>query len=108
MNFFILADIYLVKVASIYVIIPALIFLPNRYIPVEKNKTCYGLIVNTDYTSSKGKHYYSAKVKLNNEDTYFWYRTGDKPKPIGTKCILSVGRGIFGLRYVQDVDFIVE
>lgn len=99
--------IYFAEISSFCIITLACVFLPNRYIHKEEPTTYYGLIIDTTKEYSKAIYNF-AKIKLNGEDTCLWYETGREAKPVGTRCILTIGRGIFNLRYVQDVDFIVQ
>ena len=103
---------YLLKTLLCFILIPALILLPNKYLPstiLVKEK--YGVVIDlTSVTTNKSpssKKYY-VKIKLDNEDISFWYDIHKETKPLGTKCILSVQKGFFGLRFVENVDFLVE
>lgn len=94
-----------------YMLIPAIVLLPNRYIHSGKEKICYGVIVdNTSMPLNKCpdsmRNY--VKIKLCSEKTCFWHNTFKETKPVGTKCILKIRTGFFGLRYAQEVDFIVQ
>ena len=62
--------------------------------------------VGPSKTASPLRNY--VKIKVDNENTSFWYDINNEPKPVGTKCILSVQKGFFGLRFVENVDFLVE
>ena len=101
-----------VKVSLCFILIPALVFLPNKYLPstiLVKEK--YGVVIDLDSVttnkSPSSKNYY-VKIKLDNEDVSFWYDTYKETKPLGTKCIMNIKRGFFGLRYADNVDFLVE
>ena len=106
-----ISDSYELKIIMILIIVPAIIFLPNRYIPIESGTEYQGEIVSqtsfsgTKSTSSKRNY---VKIKLNQEDTSFWYSLNKESKPLGSKCIVTVRRGIFGMRYVENVVFLVE
>lgn len=104
-------DPYWWKVAIVMIFVPAVIFLPNRHIPIEPEKEYQGVII--DQTSAMVNKSPSCernyiKIRLNEENTSFWYCLNHESKTIGRKCIVSVRRGIFGMRYVEKVDFIVE
>ena len=103
---------YCIKTALCFILIPALILLPNKYLPstiLAKEK--YGVVIDfasvTTNKSPSCKNNY-VKIKLDNEDISFWYDTYKETKPLGTKCIMNIKRGFFGLRYADNVDFLVE
>ena len=103
---------YCIKTALCFILIPALILLPNKYLPstiLVKEK--YGVVIDLasikiNKSTSSRKNY--VKIKLDNEDISFWYDTYKETKPLGTKCIMNIKRGFFGLRYADNVDFLVE
>ena len=103
---------YLLKTSLCFILIPALILLPNKYLPstiLVKEK--YGVVIDLasikiNKSTSSRKNY--VKIKLDNEDISFWYDTYKETKPLGTKCIMNIKRGFFGLRYAYNVDFLVE
>lgn len=105
---------YFWKLAVLMVMIPAVIFLTNNFLSSEESlKHCEGLIIDIQQasvgpskTASHLRNY--VKIKVDNENTFFWYDINNEPKPVGTKCILSVQKGFFGLRFVENVDFFVE
>ena len=91
------------------VIVPSLIFLPNRLIPIESEHIFYGHVVENNYWKPPSKstgRITCVKIKIDCENTWFWYDS--KKKAIGTRCLISERKGIWGLRYVTNVDFIVE
>ena len=100
-------------VSVIVIIIPASIFLLNKYLNTDKEVYVCGKVIETRHESSwepsktPGSKCYWLKIKLENEDFSFWYDYGKKP-PLSTKCILSVKKGLFGLRYADNVDFLIE
>ena len=103
---------YCIKTALCFILIPALILLPNKYLPstiLAKEK--YGVVIDlasvTTNKSPSCKNNY-VKIKLDNEDISFWYDTYKETKPLGTKCIMNIKRGFLGLRYADNVDFLVE
>lgn len=103
---------YCIKTALCFILIPALILLPNKYLPstiLVKEK--YGVVIDfASVTANKSpscKNNY-VKIKLDNEDISFWYDIHKETKPVGTKCIMNIKRGFFGLRYADNVDFLVE
>ena len=103
---------YLLKTSLCFILIPALILLPNKYLPstiLAKEK--YGVVIDfasvTTNKSPSCKNNY-VKIKLDNEDISFWYDIHKETKPLGTKCIMNIKRGFFGLRYADNVDFLVE
>ena len=101
-----------VKVSLCFILIPALVFLPNKYLSSKSSfKEEYGKVidltaVSVNKTPTSKKNY--VKIKLDNEDISFWYDTYKETKPLGTKCIMNIKRGFFGLRYADNVDFLVE
>lgn len=113
-NFLYLWLMYFWKLAVFIVMIPAVIFLTNNFYSSEESlKHCEGLIIDIQQasvgpskTASPLRNY--VKIKVDNENTSFWYDINNEPKPVGTKCILSVQKGFFGLRFVENVDFLVE
>ena len=103
---------YCIKTALCFILIPALILLPNKYLPstiLAKEK--YGVVIDfasvTTNKSPSCKNNY-VKIKLDNEDISFWYDIHKETKPLGTKCIMNIKRGFLGLRYADNVDFLVE
>lgn len=94
------------------IIIPASVALPNRYIPISNTRIHTGKVV--DKTRSKmptkttGGWQNYVKIKIDGEDTYFWYNLWNETKNDGAKCILYERKGIWGLSYVTNVNFIVE
>ena len=103
---------YCIKTALCFILIPALILLPNKYLPstiLAKEK--YGVVIDlasVKTNKSPSSRNYYVKIKLDNEDISFWYDTYKETKPLGTKCIMNIKRGFFGLRYADNVDFLVE
>jgi hypothetical protein len=101
--------VWILIVASI--IIPAIIFLPNRHIPIGVEKECLGIVVDktsapVNKSPSSERNY--VKVRLDGENTSFWYCLNKESKPLGSRCIASVRKGILGMRYVEKVDFLEE
>lgn len=97
---------------SAVIIIPALIILPNRFVSVNSSVTYHGTVIEREdqvctLTKTAGSKFNYVKIKLN-DNTTFWHNINQETKPLGTRCIIKAKTGIFGLRYVQDVDFIVE
>ena len=93
---------------SVLILLPAFIFIPNRHIPTKPEIECQGVVIdNTTWPAMTktpiNRNY--VKVKLDGENTSFWYRLTKDTKPHGSKCIVSVKRGVFGMRYVKKVDF---
>ena len=94
------------------IIIPASVALPNRYIPISNTRIHTGKVV--DKTRSKmptkttGGWQNYVKIKIDGENTYFWYNLWNETKNDGAKCILYERKGIWGLSYVTNVNFIVE
>ena len=105
---------YFWKLAVLMVMIPAVIFLTNNFFSSEESlKHCEGLIIDIlqasvgpSKTASPLRNY--VKIKVDNENTSFWYDINKETKPLGTKCIMNIKRGFFGLRYADNVDFLVE
>ena len=101
--------VWILIVASI--IIPAIIFLPNRHIPIGVEKECLGIVVDktsapVNKSPSSERNY--VKVRLDGENISFWYCLNKESKPLGSRCIASVRKGILGMRYVEKVDFLEE
>lgn len=102
-------DSYDLKIAILLIIVPAIIFLPNRYIPIESEKEYRGEVIGrtsapVNKSSSSNRNY--VKISLNGENTSFWYCLNKASMPFGSKCIIYIRRGIFGMRYVEKVDFV--
>ena len=74
------------------IIIPASVALPNRYIPISNTRIHTGKVV--DKTRSKmptkttGGWQNYVKIKIDGENTYFWYNLWNETKNDGAKCIL--------------------
>ena len=102
---------FTLKCMSVLILIPAFIFIPNRYIPTNPETEYQGKVIdNTTWpamTKTPINHNY-VKVKLNGENTSFWYCLGKDSKPLGGKCIVSARKGLFGMRCVNKIDFLVE
>ena len=101
--------VWIIFVASI--IIPAIIFLPNRHISLGTGTECQGVVIDqtsaaVNKSPSSNRNY--VKIRIDGENTSFWHGLNKESKPLGSKCIVSVKRGIFGMRYVEEVDFLVE
>ena len=99
--------IYL-KSVMLFAIILSILFVPNRYILLGNPIKYNGIVVDKDYivyTKSSSSHSSLIKIYLKDDQTSFWYDLNKKTKPVGSKCIVSVRRGIFGMRYVEKVDF---
>ena len=104
------SDSYGLKIAMILIIVPAIIFLPNRYIPIEPGTEYQGETISqtsVPATKSPSSILNYVKIELNQKDS-FWYSLKKESKPLGSKCIVTVRRGIFGMRYVENVDFLAE
>lgn len=105
---------YFWKLAVLMVMIPAVVFLTNNFLSSEESlKHCEGLIIDIQQASvgpskTAGPLENYVKIKVDNENTSFWFDINNEPKPVGTKCILSVQKGFFGLRFVENVDFLIE
>lgn len=102
---------YVVKTFVVTVILPAIILLPNKYLAKNIKRECQGVITDeialkVSKSTSSTRNY--LKIQLVGENVSFWYESGKKSTPVGTKCILSVQKGFFGLRFVDNVDFLVE
>lgn len=102
---------YLLKIVFVIIIVPAIILLPNRYIPIGPEIEYYGVVIDqTSIKSSKSSATNSnyVKIKLNGENTSFWCDINNDTEPIGKRSIFYVRRGIFGMRYAHKIDFLVE
>ena len=99
-----------IRIIQILIIISGMLFLPNRYIPISPKTERIGIVVdNTEWGLSKtGFSSNYVKIKIDEEDVCFWYNLYKSSKPLGNKCIVSMRRGLFGIRYVENVDFLVE
>ena len=99
-----------IRVLQILIIISGMLFLPNRYIPIGPKTEGIGIVVdNTEWGLSKtGFSSNYVKIKIDEEDVCFWYNLYKSSNPLGNKCIVSMRRGLFGIRYVENVDFLVE
>ena len=106
-----ISDSYIWKIVVVLIIVPAIIFLPNRYIPIGPEMECQGIVVDqisapVNKSPSSNRNY--VKIRIDGENTSFWHGLNKESKPLGSKCIVSVKRGIFGMRYVEEVDFLNE
>lgn len=102
---------YILRIALFVIVVPSIVFLPNRFITIGKEYELNGTIIDqTSIKYSKGSTSYNnyVKIQIKGENTAFWYNLGKEQEPLGNKCILSVRKGIFGIRYAEKVDFIVE
>ena len=105
-------DLFALETPFWLIIISSFIALPNRYIPIDDTKVITGKVVDKtkwkllSRTTSGWQNY--VKIKIDGEDTSFWYNLDYENKECGTKCLISERKGIWGLRYVTNVDFIVE
>ena len=94
------------------IIITSLVALPNRFIPIGSTKVITGKVVGKTKwklllkTAGGWQNY--VKIKIDGENTFFWYNLDYENKEYGTRCIINERKGIWGLRYVTNVDFIVE
>ncbi len=95
------------KCIFMLVIVPALIFLPNRYIQKGPASEHQGVIVdNTTWSTTRAvssSNY--VKIRVDEKSASFWYDMRKDSKPIGRKCMVSVKRGLFGMGYIERVDF---
>ena len=95
------------KCVFVMVGVPALIFLPNRYIQIGIEKEHQGVVVDKTTWSmlrtSSSTNY--VKIRVDAENTSFWYNTRNEFKPLGSRCMVSVKRGLFGMGYVERIDF---
>ena len=105
-----LSSSFSIRIIQILIIISGLLFLPNRYIPIGPQTERIGIVVNnTEWGLSKtGFSNNYVKIKIAEEEVSFWYNLYKSSKPLGNKCIVSMRRGLFGIRYVENVDFLVE
>lgn len=104
-------DPYVWKIIMTLIIVPAIIFLPNRYIPIEKGTEYKGVVVDqttapVNKSPCSQRNY--EKIKIIDEDLSFWYCLNKDSKSYGSKCLISARRGIFGMRYIEKVVFLVE
>ena len=99
-----------IRIILFIIVLSGLVFLPNRYIPTESRIENAGIVI--DYTkwglSKTGFDSNYVKIKLTKDGSCFWYDMYTHSKPLGSKCIVTVRRGIFGMRYVENVVFLVE
>ena len=96
-----------IRIIQILIIMSGMLFLPNRYIPIGPKTERIGIVVdNTEWGLSKtGFSSKYVKIKIAEEEVCFWYNLYKSSKPLGNKCIVSMRRGLFGIRYVENVDF---
>ena len=94
------------------IITSSIIALPNRFIPIDDTKVITGKVVDKTkwklLSKTTGGWQNYVKIKIDGEDTFFWYNLDYENKEYGTRCLISERKGIWGLRYVTNVDFIVE
>ena len=106
----VLSYTFSIKCIAAIIIIPALFFLPNRYFKIEPEIEYEGCVVDqTEWKLSKTASWDNyVKIKIDDSNTSFWCCMGKESWPIGTKCIISARKGIFGMRYVENVRFLIE
>lgn len=110
-KFFDIYEVIFLKTIQFIILIPSIVFLPNKFIPIDEPTSCCGTISSIDslkITRTRSSIRYYVKIKLIGDDYSFWYDLGKEIKPLGTKCDLTVRRGLFGLRFVEKVDFPME
>lgn len=94
------------KCIFVLVLVPAFIFLPNRYIQIESRSEHQGVIVdNTTWKMTRATSSDYVKIRIDEDNASFWYNMRKDSKPLGSKCRVSLGRGLFGMRYVEEVSF---
>ena len=94
------------KCIFVLVFVPAFIFLPNRYIQIESRSEHQGVIVdNTTWKMTRATSSDYVKIRIDEDNASFWYNMRKDSKPLGSKCRVSLGRGLFGMRYVEEVSF---
>ena len=103
---------WVLKIALWLIIITAFVALPNRFIPIDDTKVITGKVVDKTkwklLSKTTGGWQNYVKIKIDGEDTFFWYNLDYENKEYGTRCLISERKGIWGLHYVTNVDFIVE
>ena len=106
----VLSYTFSIKCIAAIIIIPALFFLPNRYFKIEPEIEYEGCVVDqTEWKLSKTASWDNyVKIKIDDSNASFWCDLGKESWPIGTKCIISARKGIFGMRYVENVRFLIE
>ena len=106
----VLSYTFSIKCIAAIIIIPALFFLPNRYVKIEPGIEYEGCVVDqTEWKLSKTASWNNyVKIKIDDSNASFWCDLGKESWPIGTKCIISARKGIFGMRYVENVRFLIE
>ena len=104
-------ETFILKAVVLLIIVSAIVFIPNRYISIRPEAECQGIVVDkTSVAFNKTPSFYRnyVKIQLDGENTSFWYCLNKNSKPLGSRCVISVRRGIFGMRYVEKADFFVE
>lgn len=101
---------FLYKSIWLLIIVPALILLPNRYICIGSEIKYEGIVVDkTTWAMTRTASWNNyVKIRLENLNTSFWCNQKKALQPNGSKCIVTVRRGVFGMRYVEDVSFLIE
>lgn len=102
---------YVWKIVVVLIVVPAFIFLPNRYISICPKKEYFGNVIEQTTASvnkSPSSDRIYVKIELEGENLSFWRDLKKESQPIGAKCIVSVREGIFGMRCVEEVRFLVE
>ncbi|WP_278989929.1 hypothetical protein [Segatella bryantii] len=51
---------------------------------------------------------YYSKIYIKDLGMSFWYQSGKIPQSIGRNCVVIIRKGLWGIRYAQKVDFIVD
>ena len=98
------------KLICALIIIQALLFLPNRYFSIKSKSEHQGVVIDKTSWALTRTAFWNNYAKIKSEDTNisFWCNTKKESKPLGTKCIITTRRGLFGINYVEKVDFLVE
>lgn len=102
--------IYSSEIVLLLIIIPSLLLLPNRYIKKGTDVEYRGIVVDsTKWALTRTASWDNyVKIRLDDKKKSFWYKTRKESKPLGSKCIVTTRKGIFGVSYVEDVSFLVE
>lgn len=104
---------YFCKLFIGYVVIASIVFLPNRLFSSggssKMTATVSDNVIEVFVPSKQaGSWAYYSKIYVEDCDMSFWYYSGKKPQTVGRRCIVEVKKGIFGIRYVYRVDFLID
>lgn len=112
-NFLSLCFEFFCKFFVSYVVIASIIVLPNQYFSSGEEIKKTGTVIDNEmgiYVPSKqaDSWVYYSKIYIKDLGMSFWYQSGKIPQSVGRNCVVIIRKGLWGIRYAQKVDFIVD